>query len=186
MKKFIKEFREFINRGNVMDMAVGIIIGGAFTSIVSSLVDDIINPILGLFGGMNFDQLKWNILGEVTLNYGKFISAVLNFLIMALVIFTLMRVMNSAAEKLNHNKEKNRLHRQRRNVLIVRQRLPLMQPDVRIVLRFWKKSKRRNKTIHINPRRIFLAEDQIIFREFLYYTGMDIRVTSWLSCATAI
>ena len=104
MKKFIKEFREFINRGNVMDMAVGIIIGGAFTSIVSSLVDDIINPILGLFGGMNFDQLKWNILGEVTLNYGKFISAVLNFLIMALVIFTIMRVMNSAAEKLNHNK----------------------------------------------------------------------------------
>lgn len=99
MKKFIKEFREFINRGNVMDMAVGIIIGGAFTSIVSSLVDDIINPILGLFGGMNFDQLKWNILGEVTLNYGKFISAVLNFLIMALVIFTIMRVMNSAAAK---------------------------------------------------------------------------------------
>ena len=99
MKKFIKEFREFINRGNVMDMAVGIIIGGAFTSIVSSLVDDIINPILGLFGGMNFDQLKWNILGEVTLNYGKFISAVLNFLIMALVIFTLMRVMNSADRK---------------------------------------------------------------------------------------
>ena len=105
MKKFIKEFQEFINRGNVMDMAVGIIIGGAFTSIVSSLVDDIINPILGLFGGMNFDQLKWNILGEVTLNYGKFISAVLNFLIMALVIFTIMRVMNSAAAKLNHNKE---------------------------------------------------------------------------------
>lgn len=99
MKKFIKEFREFINRGNVMDMAVGIIIGGAFTSIVSSLVEDIINPILGLFGGMNFDQLKWNILGEVTLNYGKFISAVLNFLIMALVIFTIMRVMNSAAAK---------------------------------------------------------------------------------------
>lgn len=83
-----------------MDMAVGIIIGGAFTSIVSSLVDDIINPILGLFGGMNFDQLKWNILGEVTLNYGKFISAVLNFLIMALVIFTLMRVMNSAIVRL--------------------------------------------------------------------------------------
>ena len=54
-----------------MDMAVGIIIGGAFTSIVSSLVDDIINPILGLFGGMNFDQLKMNLLGEVTLNYGN-------------------------------------------------------------------------------------------------------------------
>ena len=80
MKKFMNEFKEFISRGNVMDMAVGIIIGGAFTSIVSSLVDDIINPILGLFGGMNFDQLKLNLLGEVTLNYGKFISAVINFL----------------------------------------------------------------------------------------------------------
>lgn len=55
MKEFIKEFKEFISRGNVMDMAVGIIIGGAFTNIVSSLVKDIINPILGLFGGMNFD-----------------------------------------------------------------------------------------------------------------------------------
>ena len=60
MKKFMNEFKEFISHGNVMDMAVGIIIGGAFTSIVSSLVDDIINPILGLFGGMNFDQLKVN------------------------------------------------------------------------------------------------------------------------------
>ena len=57
--------------GNVMDMAVGIIIGGAFTSIVSSLVDDIINLIFGLFGGMNFDQLKVNLLGEVILNYGN-------------------------------------------------------------------------------------------------------------------
>ena len=59
-----------------MDMAVGIIIGGAFTSIVSSLVNDVINPILGLFGGMNFDQLTWNITGDVTLYYGKFITAV--------------------------------------------------------------------------------------------------------------
>lgn len=57
MKKFFEEFRKFISKGNVMDMAVGIIIGGAFTSIVSSLVNDVINPILGLFGGMNFDQL---------------------------------------------------------------------------------------------------------------------------------
>ena len=57
MKAFIKEFKEFISRGSVLDMAVGIIIGGAFTSIVKSLVDDIINPLLGLFGGMNFDLL---------------------------------------------------------------------------------------------------------------------------------
>ena len=55
MRKFLNEFKTFISRGNVMDMAVGIIIGGAFTSIVTSLVNDIINPVLGLFGGMNFD-----------------------------------------------------------------------------------------------------------------------------------
>ena len=58
MRKFLNEFKTFISRGNVMDMAVGIIIGGAFTSIVTSLVNDIINPVLGLFGGMNFDKLS--------------------------------------------------------------------------------------------------------------------------------
>ena len=68
MKQILKEFKEFISRGNVMDMAVGIIIGGAFTGIVSSFVNDIINPILGIFGGMNFSDLKWNIVGDVTLN----------------------------------------------------------------------------------------------------------------------
>lgn len=78
MKQFFKEFKAFINRGNVMDMAVDIIIGGAFTSIVSSLVDDIINPFLGIFGGMNFDQFTWNITGDVTLNYGKFITAAMH------------------------------------------------------------------------------------------------------------
>ena len=105
MKKFINEFKAFISRGNVMDMAVGIIIGGAFTSIVSSLVEDIINPILGLFGGMNFDQLKLNLLGEVTLNYVKFISAVINFLIMALIVFIMMKAMNGFAEKFKHTEE---------------------------------------------------------------------------------
>lgn len=99
MKKFMSEFKEFISRGNVMDMAVGIIIGGAFTSIVSSLVEDIINPILGIFGGMNFDQLHIKLLGEATLNYGKFISAILNFLIMALIVFIIMKTMNRMAEK---------------------------------------------------------------------------------------
>ena len=63
MKKFFEEFKTFIARGNVMDMAVGIIIGGAFTSIVTSLVEDIINPLLGLFGGMNFDRLHVKLLG---------------------------------------------------------------------------------------------------------------------------
>ena len=101
----MKEFKAFISRGNVMDMAVGIIIGGAFTSIVSSLVEDIINPILGLFGGMNFDQYHVKLLGQATLNYGKFITAVINFLIMAFVIFILVKAMNTASEKLSRKKE---------------------------------------------------------------------------------
>ena len=100
MKKFFNEFKAFISRGNVMDMAVGIIIGGAFTSIVSSLVEDIITPILGLFGGMNFDKLSWNILGEVTLNYGKFLTAIINFLIMAFVVFVIVKTINTASAKL--------------------------------------------------------------------------------------
>ena len=76
-----------------MDMAVGIIIGGAFTSIVSSLVEDIINPFLGIFGGMNFDKLHWNIVGDVTLNYEKFLTAVM----MAFVVFILVKALNTAA-----------------------------------------------------------------------------------------
>ena len=99
LKKFLEEFKKFISKGNVMDMAVGIIIGGAFTSIVSSLVNDIINPVLGLFGGMNFDQLAWNITGDVTLYYGKFITAVVNFLIIAFVVFLMVKVINRFRRK---------------------------------------------------------------------------------------
>ena len=99
MKNFLNEFKKFIARGNVMDMAVGIIIGGAFTTIVNSLVNDMINPLLGLFGGMNFDQLQWNITGDVILYYGKFITAIINFLIMALVAFILVRTINKAGER---------------------------------------------------------------------------------------
>ncbi|MCM1173670.1 MAG: large conductance mechanosensitive channel protein MscL [Blautia sp.] len=104
IKKFFEEFKTFISKGNVMDMAVGIIIGGAFTSIVSSLVDDVINPILGLFGGANFDQLAWNITGDVTLYYGKFITAVVNFLIMALIVFLIVKTMNTVISH-THKKE---------------------------------------------------------------------------------
>ena len=97
MKKFFKEFKEFITRGNVMDMAIGIIIGGAFTSIVTSLVDDIISPLLGCFGSMNFDQYQLKLNGDVTLNYGMFITAVINFVIMALVIFLIIKALNKAS-----------------------------------------------------------------------------------------
>lgn len=98
-KGFIHEFEQFISRGNVMDMAVGVIIGGAFSSIINSLVEDILSPILGLFGGLNFDELSLNIMGDVTLKYGKFLTAVINFLIMALVIFFLVKTMNAFAKR---------------------------------------------------------------------------------------
>ena len=106
MKKFIEEFKAFISRGNVMDMAVGIIIGGAFTSIVTSLVNDIINPILGVFGGMDFSQYSIKLAGDAALNYGNFIAAIINFLIMAFIVFMIMKVMNGFAEKMKKPEEK--------------------------------------------------------------------------------
>lgn len=105
MKKFFDEFKAFISRGNVIDMAVGIIIGGAFTAIVSSLVEDIINPIIGVFGGMNFDRYKITLMGEATLNYGEFLTAVMNFIIMAFVVFLLVSMINKTGEKLKKKEE---------------------------------------------------------------------------------
>lgn len=109
MKKILSEFKEFISRGNVMDMAVGIIIGGAFTSVVSSLVADVINPFLGLFGGMNFDRLSWNITADVTLNYGSFLTTIINFLIMAFVIFVIVKLMNTLSAKFSKKVEEENL-----------------------------------------------------------------------------
>ena len=105
MKTFIKEFKTFISRGNVLDMAIGVIIGGAFSSIVKSLVDDIINPLLGLFGGMNFDQLVLHLGSDVTLYYGKFITAVINFLIMSFLVFLIVKMMNQITERLKVKEE---------------------------------------------------------------------------------
>ena len=105
MKKFMEEFKTFIARGNVMDMAVGVIIGGAFKAIVDSLVNDIINPLLGVFGGLNFSEYSIKLSGEASLNYGNFITAVINFLVMAFVIFTIIKTMNKMAEKVAPKKE---------------------------------------------------------------------------------
>lgn len=93
MKKFFVEFKTFIMRGNVLDLAVGVIIGAAFQAIVTSLTSDIISPILGLFGGMNFDQYAL-IIGDVSIGYGKFLTAVINFIIMAFVIFLIVKLVN--------------------------------------------------------------------------------------------
>ena len=98
---FIKEFKEFAMKGNVMDMAVGVIIGGAFGKIVSSLVDDVLMPIIGtLTGGVNFTDLAITV-GEANIKYGTFIQNVIDFLIIALCIFLMIKGMN----KLNRKKE---------------------------------------------------------------------------------
>ncbi len=99
MKKFISEFKEFIARGDVMSMAVGIIIGGAFTSIVNSLVNDVISPLLGIIlGGIDFTGIMISV-GGADLMVGNFIQAVITFLLTALVIFSIMKIFNSFKRK---------------------------------------------------------------------------------------
>ena len=95
MKKFLAEFREFAMKGNVLDMAVGIIVGAAFTSIVNSLVDDIISPVIGLLVRVNFSDLAVSVFG-VDLKYGSFIMAVINFVIVAFALFVLVKALNTA------------------------------------------------------------------------------------------
>ena len=107
-KGFIEEFKKFIMRGNVMDMAVGVIVGGAFTSIVTSLNQDILTPVLGIFGGTDFSNLTVTLgSGEnaPVLCYGNFITAVINFLITAFVIFVLVKAINKIGDKLIRKEE---------------------------------------------------------------------------------
>jgi len=95
MKKFVEEFKEFISKGNVFDMAVGIIVGGAFTTIVGSLVDDILMPFIGwLIGGMNFSAYAIQLSENASINYGAFIQNIINFLIIAFVVFLMVKAIN--------------------------------------------------------------------------------------------
>lgn len=100
--------KEFISRGNVIDLAVGVIIGGAFTGIVTSLNEDIITPVLGMFGGVDFSNLTVK-LGfsdtAPTLSYGSFLTAVINFIITALVVFTMVKCMNNVSKKMRPSVE---------------------------------------------------------------------------------
>jgi large conductance mechanosensitive channel len=112
----LREFREFIAKGNVIDLAVGIVIGAAFTAIVNSFVNDLLNPIIGVFGGANFDHYFLYLrrppdsglymtpddaqkAGAVTLNYGKFFTASLNFLIVGFVMFLVVKAANKLRRK---------------------------------------------------------------------------------------
>ena len=95
MKKFLEEFKGFALRGNVLDLAVGVIIGAAFQAIVNSLVGDIVSPLIGLIAGNDFSDLQVLVgQGQVAVKYGAFITAVINFIIMAFVIFVLVKGIN--------------------------------------------------------------------------------------------
>lgn len=98
MKKFLEEFKAFALKGNVMDLAVGVIIGGAFQAIVTSLVGDIITPIIGIFASADFSNLIATINGS-EVKYGAFITAIINFIIMAFIIFCIVKALNKLAER---------------------------------------------------------------------------------------
>ncbi len=115
MKKFFSEFKAFINKGNVLNLAVGVIIGGAFSTITTSLTNDVIMPIVSIFlGGVDFSSMTvtlptfYKVAEDAvpnTLNYGNFISAVINFLILAFVVFCIVKAFNSASERARKKKE---------------------------------------------------------------------------------
>lgn len=95
----LKEFKEFVMRGNVLDLAVAVIIGGAFGKIITSLVNDILTPLIGLvLGGVNFSGLAWEF-RDAVVTYGNFIQAIIDFLIIALVIFLIVRAANNLRRK---------------------------------------------------------------------------------------
>ena len=99
MKKFLREFKEFAMRGNVMDLAVGVIMGGAFSSITTSLINDILMPIIGIFvSEASFADLTVTV-GSAVVAYGNFIQAVINFLIMAFVVFCMVKGINRLSRK---------------------------------------------------------------------------------------
>ena len=103
--KIVKEFKDFIMRGNVMDLAIGVVIGGAFKAIIDSLVGDIIMPFVGMITGkINIASLSVKV-GEAELKYGSFLQQIINFLIIAFVIFAVVKGINTAHEKLARKKK---------------------------------------------------------------------------------
>ena len=122
IKKEADEFKKFISRGSVVDMAIGVIIGGAFGKIVSSLVNDIIMPLVGVvLGGLDFSSLSIKV-GDASIKYGSFIQSVVDFLIIALCIFTMLQILNSLKEKadkkLGHKKEAEKPKKDEQIVLL--------------------------------------------------------------------
>lgn len=130
-----KEFKEFIARGNVMDLAVGIIIGGAFQKIVTSLVNDIIMPaISALTGQVDYSTLVWNV-GNISIKYGSFLGTIIDFLIIAFSIFIMIRYINRLNDKLNKMKEKElkklqkKLNKKSKKNKATEEPIPTVEPE---------------------------------------------------------
>ena len=119
MKKFISEFKEFISKGNVLDMAVGVIIGGAFSKIVSSLVNDVMMPLIGIIiGGHNFTNLSIKV-GNAKIMYGSFLQNVVDFLIVAFCLFTVIKIINRFKKKQEKNENKEKIKTPSEEVMLL-------------------------------------------------------------------
>lgn len=129
--KTVEEFKKFISRGNVIDMSVGVIIGGAFGKIVTSLVNDILMPILGvILGGLDFTGLTIKV-GEATIAYGSFIQNIIDFLIVAVCIFTLVKLINRIGRKKEKEEKPESPKKDEQIVLLEEIRDLLKEKDVK-------------------------------------------------------
>ena len=120
MKSFFAEFKKFALRGNVVDLAVGVVIGAAFTAVTNSLVTNIITPPIGwAIGGIDFSQLGIGIGGDVVIGYGLFIEAVVNFVITAFALFLLVRLINRLTAIARKEEEKGKTEQENREVALL-------------------------------------------------------------------
>ena len=136
MKKFISEFKEFISKGNVIDMAVGVIIGSAFSKIVTSLVNDIMMPLIGIIiGGHDFNNLSIKV-GNAKIMYGSFLQNVVDFLIVALCLFTVIKVINKFKKK-----------QEKKETVVVKSEEVLLLSEIRDLLKKEEKPKKVSKRV---------------------------------------
>ena len=121
LKKGTSEFKEFITRGNVVDMAVGVVVGGAFSKIVTSLVNDIIMPLIGiLIGGIDFSKLSFKVF-NAEVKYGLFIQQIVDFLIIAFCIFLFVKAINSLDSKFKKDKKEEEVKEEKEEVKLLKE-----------------------------------------------------------------
>lgn len=141
----IKEFKQFISRGNVVELSVGIIIGSAFNSIVNSMVNDILMPLIGLIcGGINFTNLSVTI-GDASIKYGMFIQNVLNFLIVAYALFILVKALNKLSSLQHKNNKKNENEKKFEEVEVKKDETQIILEEIRDCLKEKLSTKKNTK-----------------------------------------